>query len=290
MKKIRKAVVPVAGFGTRLLPATKAQPKEMLPIVDMPGVQYVVEEAVNSGIENLLLVTGRNKRAIEDYFDYTVELERELKNKGKTDLLNVVRNVSEMASIYYVRQKIAKGLGDAIYHAKGFISDEPFGVLLADDIIDSNIPVLEQMIDVFSDHPGIILAVMEVPIKDTKLYGIIEGKKIAERLYEVYDMVEKPEPMEAPSNIAIVGRYILTPSIFDSLESTPPGKNGEVQITDAIKNLLVKEKIYAYKFEGERFDVGDKLGYLKANIAFALKRKGLGDELKKYLKRILKGA
>ncbi len=290
MKKIRKAVVPVAGFGTRLLPATKAQPKEMLPIVDMPGVQYVVEEAVNSGIENLLLVTGRNKRAIEDYFDYTVELERELKNKGKTDLLNVVRNVSEMASIYYVRQKIAKGLGDAIYHAKGFISDEPFGVLLADDIIDSNVPVLEQMIDVFSDHPGIILAVMEVPIKDTKLYGIIEGKKITERLYEVYDMVEKPEPMEAPSNIAIVGRYILTPSIFNSLESTPPGKNGEVQITDAIKNLLVKEKIYAYKFEGERFDVGDKLGYLKANIAFALKRKGLGDELKKYLKRILKGA
>ena len=289
MKKIRKAVVPVAGFGTRLLPATKAQPKEMLPIVDMPGVQYVVEEAVNSGIENLLLVTGRNKRAIEDYFDYTVELERELKNKGKTDLLNVVRNVSEMASIYYVRQKIARGLGDAIYHAKGFISDEPFGVLLADDIIDSKVPVLEQMINVFGDYPGIILAVMEVPIKDTKLYGIIEGKKITERLYKVYDMVEKPEPMEAPSNIAIVGRYILTPSIFNSLESTPPGKNGEVQITDAIKNLLIKEKIYAYKFEGERFDVGDKIGYLKANIAFALKRKGLGDELKKYLKRILKG-
>ncbi len=284
---IRKAVIPVAGFGTRLLPATKAQPKEMLPIVDKPAVQYVVEEAVNSGIEDILLVTGRNKRAIEDYFDYAVELERELENKGKTELLNIVRNVSEMVSIYYVRQKIAKGLGDAIYHAKGFISDEPFGVLLADDIIDSDVPVLKQMIDVFENHRGIILAVMEVPIQDTKLYGIIEGKKIGDRLYEVSDLVEKPEPMEAPSNIAIVGRYILTPSIFESLENTPPGKNGEVQITDAIKNLAHKEKIYAYKFKGTRFDVGEKLGYLKANIMFALQRKELGEELKKYLKETI---
>ncbi len=284
---IRKAVIPVAGFGTRLLPATKAQPKEMLPIVDKPAVQYVVEEAVNSGIEDILLVTGRNKRAIEDYFDYAVELERELESKGKTELLNIVRNVSEMVSIYYVRQKIAKGLGDAIYHAKGFISDEPFGVLLADDIIDSDVPVLKQMIDVFENHRGIILAVMEVPIRDTKLYGIIEGKKIGDRLYEVSDLVEKPEPMEAPSNIAIVGRYILTPSIFESLENTPPGKNGEVQITDAIKNLAHKEKIYAYKFKGTRFDVGEKLGYLKANIMFALQRKELGEELKKYLKETI---
>ncbi|MCD6427967.1 MAG: UTP--glucose-1-phosphate uridylyltransferase GalU [Caldisericaceae bacterium] len=289
-KGIEKAVIPVAGFGTRLLPATKAQPKEMLPIVDKPAVQYVVEEAVNSGIEDILLVTGRNKRAIEDYFDYAVELERELESKGKTELLNIVRNVSEMVSIYYVRQKIAKGLGDAIYHAKGFVSDEPFGVLLADDIIDADVPVLKQMIDVFENHKGIILAVMEVPIQDTKLYGIIEGKKIGDRLYEVSNLVEKPEPMEAPSNIAIVGRYILTPSIFESLENTPPGKNGEVQITDAIKNLAHKEKIYAYKFEGTRFDVGEKLGYLKANIAFALKRKDIGKEFKKYLLEVLKEA
>lgn len=286
MTDIRKAVIPVAGFGTRLLPATKAQPKEMLPIVDKPAVQYVVEEAVQSGIENLLFVTGRGKRAIEDYFDYAVELERELEAKNKTELLNIVRNISEMVSIYYVRQKIAKGLGDAIWHAKGFISNEPFGVLLADDIIDSDVPVLKQMIDVYKEHPGIILAVMEVPVQDTELYGIIEGKKIADGLYQVKDLVEKPHPMEAPSNIAIVGRYILTPSIFESLETTKPGKNGEVQITDAIKNLAHKEKIYAYMFKGTRFDVGEKVGYLKANIAFALKREGIGEELRKYLKRV----
>ena len=286
MTDIRKAVIPVAGFGTRLLPATKAQPKEMLPIVDKPAVQYVVEEAVQSGIENLLFVTGRGKRAIEDYFDYAVELERELEAKNKTELLNIVRNISEMVSIYYVRQKVAKGLGDAIWHAKGFISNEPFGVLLADDIIDSDIPVLKQMVDVYKEHPGIILAVMEVPMQDTKLYGIIEGKKVADGIYQVKDLIEKPDPMEAPSNIAIVGRYILTSSIFESLETTTPGKNGEVQITDAIRNLAHKEKIYAYMFKGTRFDVGEKTGYLKANIAFALKRKGIGEELKKYLKRI----
>ncbi len=284
---IKKAVIPVAGFGTRLLPATKAQPKEMLPIVDKPAVQYVVEEAVQSGVENILLVTGRNKRAIEDYFDYAVELERELEEKGKTELLNVVRNVSEMVSIYYVRQKIAKGLGDAIYHAKGFVNGEPFGVLLADDIIDSEVPCLKQMVDVYKEHPGVILAVMKVPMRDTKLYGIIEGERIGDRLYEVKDLVEKPEPMKAPSNIAIVGRYILTPSIFESLEKTRPGKNGEVQITDAIRNLLIKEKVYAYEFEGTRFDVGEKLGYLKANVAFALKNKELGEKFKKYLKEIL---
>ncbi len=286
MTDIRKAVIPVAGFGTRLLPATKAQPKEMLPIVDKPAVQYVVEEAVQSGIENLLFVTGRGKRAIEDYFDYAVELERELEAKNKTELLNIVRSISEMVSIYYVRQKVAKGLGDAIWHAKGFISNEPFGVLLADDIIDSDVPVLKQMIDVYKEHPGIILAVMEVPVQDTKLYGVIEGKKIADGLYQVKDLVEKPHPMEAPSNIAIVGRYILTPSIFESLETTKPGKNGEVQVTDAIRNLVHKEKIYAYMFKGTRFDVGEKVGYLKANIAFALKRKEIGKELKKYLKRV----
>ena len=287
-KILKKAVIPVAGLGTRLLPATKSQPKEMLPVVDKPAVQYVVEEAVQSGIENILFVTGRGKRAIEDYFDYAVELEKELEEKGKNELLDVVRNISNMISIFYVRQKQPKGLGDAIYHAKGFINDEPFGVLLADDIIDSDVPCLKQMVDVYEEHPGIILAVMRVPKEDTSLYGIIEGEKISNGLHEVSNLVEKPEPMDAPSNIAIVGRYILTPYIFESLEKTEPGKGGEVQITDAIKNLLGKEKVYAYEFEGKRFDVGDKIGYLKANIAFALKRKDLGEELRKYLKEILK--
>ncbi|MEA3313259.1 MAG: UTP--glucose-1-phosphate uridylyltransferase GalU [Caldisericota bacterium] len=285
--KIKKAVIPVAGLGTRLLPATKSQPKEMLPVVDKPAVQYVVEEAVQSGVENILFVTGRGTRAIEDYFDYAAELEKELEARGKDELLEIVRNISNMISIFYVRQKQPKGLGDAIYHAKGFIKDESFGVLLADDIIDSEVPCLKQMADVYKSCPGIILGVMKVPIKDANLYGIVEGKKIGDRMYEVKGLVEKPEPMRAPSNIAIVGRYIFTSSIFESLEKTKPGKNGEVQITDAIRNLLVKEKVYAYEFEGKRFDVGDKIGYLKANIAFALKRKDIGEELRKYLERVL---
>jgi len=286
-KILKKAVIPVAGLGTRLLPATKSQPKEMLPVVDKPGVQYVVEEAVQSGIENILFVTGRGKRAIEDYFDYSVELEKELEEKGKNELLDIVRNISNMISIFYVRQKQPKGLGDAIYHAKGFMNDEPFGVLLADDIIDSDVPCLRQMVDLYKEHPGIILGVMRVLKEDTSLYGIVEGEKISNGLYEVSNLVEKPEPKDAPSNIAIVGRYILTPYIFESLEKTGPGKGGEVQITDAIKNLLGKEKVYAYEFEGKRFDVGDKIGYLKANIVFALKRKDIGEELRKYLKEIL---
>jgi len=287
-KILKKAVIPVAGLGTRLLPATKSQPKEMLPVVDKPAVQYVVEEAKNSGIKSILFITGRGKRAIEDYFDYSVELEKELEEKGKKELLDVVRNISNMISIFYVRQKQPKGLGDAIYHARGFINDEPFGVLLADDIIDSDVPCLKQMMDLYKEHSGIILGVMRVPKEDTSLYGIVEGKEISNGLYEVLNLVEKPGPMDTPSNIAIVGRYILTPSIFESLEKTEPGKSGEVQITDAIKNLLGKEKVYAYEFEGKRFDVGEKLGYLKANVAFALKRKDIGEELKKYLKEILK--
>lgn len=284
---IKKAVIPVAGFGTRLLPATKSQPKEMLPIVDKPAVQYVVEEAIKSGAENILFITGRGKRAIEDYFDYAVELEKELEDKGKTDLLDEVRNISEMAKFFYVRQKIARGLGDAIYHARGFIDDEYFSVLLADDIIDSEIPCLKQMIDVFRNYRGMILAVMEVPRDKTNIYGIVNGKKISDRVYEVSDLIEKPEPEEALSNIAVIGRYILNANIFNAIEETKPGKGGEIQITDAIKSLIEREKIFAYEFKGIRYDVGEKIGFLKANIAYALKREDLGSELKEYLKKIV---
>ncbi len=286
MKDLKKAVVPVAGFGTRLLPATKSQPKEMLPVVDKPAVQYVVDEAVKSGIEDLLFVTGRGKRAIEDYFDYAVELEAELEQKGKVDLLEQLRAVCDSLRIYYVRQKIARGLGDAIYHAKDFINGEHFAVLLADDIVDAKVPVLQQMKERFSETGGSILAVMKVPLKETKSYGVIKYRKVSDRFYEVEDLVEKPEPMEAPSDLAIVGRYILSPMIFEMIENTPEGKGGEVQLTDAIRRLLAFEKVYAYEFEGERFDVGEKIGYLKANIAFALKREDLGKELLEFLKNI----
>jgi len=284
---IKKAVIPVAGFGTRLLPATKSQPKEMLPIVDKPAVQYVVEEAIKSGAENILFITGRGKRAIEDYFDYAVELEKELEDKGKTDLLDEVRNISEMAKFFYVRQKIARGLGDAINHARGFIDDEYFSVLLADDIIDSEIPCLKQMINVFRNYRGMILAVMEVPKDKTNIYGIVNGKKISDRVYEVSDLIEKPEPEEALSNIAVIGRYILNANIFNAIEETKPGKGGEIQITDAIKSLIGREKVFAYEFKGMRYDVGEKIGFLKANIAYALKRGDLGSELKEYLKKIV---
>ncbi len=286
-EKIKKAVIPVAGFGTRLLPATKSQPKEMLPIVDKPAVQYVVEEAVQSEIEDLLFVTGRGKRAIEDYFDYAVELETELELKGKFDLLEQVRSVCEKIKIYYVRQKMARGLGDAVYQAKDFIDGEPFAVLLADDIIDSVKPALLQMIEKFETCERSILLVMKVPISDSVHYGMIQAKKISEGFYEVEDLIEKPEAIESPSNLAIVGRYILTPAIFDLISRTSEGKGGEIQLTDAIRGLLAKEKVYAYEFEGQRFDVGEKLGFLMANISFALKREDLGKDLKEYLKKLL---
>lgn len=288
MKEIKKAVIPVGGFGTRLLPITKSQPKEMLPIVDKPAVQYVVEEAVKSNISNILLITGRGKRAIEDYFDYAVELESELEEKGKQELLKVVREPSELAKIFYVRQKKPLGLGDAVRQAKGFINEEYFGVLLADDIIDADIPVLKQMIEVHEKYGGNVIAVMEVPMSETKSYGVIEGTKIDGDVYEVSDLVEKPEPIEAPSNLAIIGRYILNYTIFDAIEITEPGKNGEIQLTDAIKKLLYKEKVYAYKFKGERYDVGEKSGYIEANISFALKRDDLKETIKSYIEYLLK--
>jgi UTP--glucose-1-phosphate uridylyltransferase len=286
-KPISKAVIPVAGYGTRLLPVTKSQPKEMLPIVDKPAVQYVVREAIDSGVESILFVTGRGKRAIEDYFDYAVELELELENKGKLDLLQEVRDIGDMIRIFYVRQKLQKGLGDAVYQAKRFINDSPFAVLLADDIIDSTDPVLRQMIDLYRKRPGIILAVTRIPQEEISQWGVIKGKEIGKGTFKVEDMVEKPDPGEAPSDLAIIGRYILTPSIFEAIEKVSPGKGGEIQLTDSIRSLLKKEEIYAYEFQGTYYGVGDKIGFLKANVAYALKRKDIGDELKGFLKQII---
>ena len=282
---ISKAVIPVAGYGTRLLPVTKSQPKEMLPIVDKPAVQYVVREAIDSGVESILFVTGRGKRAIEDYFDYAVELE--LENKGKFDLLQEVRDIGEMIRIFYVRQKLQRGLGDAIYQAKRFINDAPFAVLLADDIIDTTDPVLRQMIDLYRKRPGIILAVTRIPREEISQWGVIQGMEVGEGTFEVEDLIEKPDPDEAPSDLAIVGRYILTPSIFEAIDKVSPGKGGEIQLTDSIRSLLNKEKIYAYEFQGTYYGVGDKVGFLKANVAFALKRKDIGEELKGFLKQII---
>ena len=286
-RPISKAVIPVAGYGTRLLPVTKSQPKEMLPIVDKPAVQYVVKEAIDSGVESILFVTGRGKRAIEDYFDYAVELELELENKGKFDLLQEVREIGDMIRIFYVRQKMQKGLGDAVYQAKRFINDSPFAVLLADDIIDSADPVLRQMIDLYHERPGIILAVTRIPREEISQWGVIKGVEVGRGTFQVEDLIEKPDPEEAPSDLAIIGRYILTPSIFEAIEMVSPGKGGEIQLTDSIRSLVKKEEIYAYEFQGVHYGVGDKIGFLKANVAYALKRKDIGRELREFLKQIL---
>ncbi|SEF56124.1 UTP--glucose-1-phosphate uridylyltransferase [Caloramator fervidus] len=284
--RVRKAVIPAAGLGTRFLPATKAQPKEMLPIVDTPTIQYIIEEAVNSGIEEILIITGRNKRAIEDHFDRSIELEFELKEKNKHDMLNMINNITNMAQIHYIRQKEPKGLGHAILCAKSFVGNEPFAVLLGDDVVDSKVPCLKQLIDAYNMYKTTILGVQEVKEDDVDKYGIISGVKIEDRIYKVTDLVEKPKKEEAPSNIAILGRYIITPEIFNILENTKPGKNGEIQLTDALKELLNKEAIYAYNFEGKRYDVGNKLGFLQATIEFALKREDIKDEFLNYLKEI----
>ncbi|HBF77872.1 MAG TPA: UTP--glucose-1-phosphate uridylyltransferase [Clostridiaceae bacterium] len=286
--KVKKAIIPAAGLGTRFLPATKAQPKEMLPIVDKPTIQYIVEEAVASGIEEILIITGRNKRAIEDHFDKSVELEMELEASGKKELLNTVRSISNLAEVYYIRQKEPKGLGDAILCAKTFVGNEPFAVMLGDDIVDSSYPCLKQLIDVFDEYNTTIIGVQEVPMEDVYKYGIVNGVFIEDDVYKVKDLIEKPSINAAPSNIAILGRYIISPQIFEMLEKTKPGKNGEVQLTDALKLLLGKEAIYAYKFKGKRYDVGDKLGFLQATVEFALKRDDIKDQFKAYLKSIIK--
>jgi len=286
--KVRKAVIPAAGLSTRLLPATKAQPKEMLPIVDKPAIQYIVEEAINSGIEDILIVTGRGKRAIEDHFDKSYELEEELKKKGKHDLLAIVQDISNLVNIHYIRQKEPKGLGHAIYCTKSFIEDEPFAVLLGDDIIDSEVPCLKQMIEVYDKYQTTIIGVQPVPDNDVSKYGIVDCSREEERVYKVNDLVEKPEKEKAPSNIAILGRYIITPKIFEFLEKAEPGKGGEIQLTDALRKLASVEPMYAYNFVGDRYDVGNKMGYLEAMVELALKRDDLKDEFYAYLKDVIR--
>jgi len=286
--KVRKAIIPAAGLGTRFLPATKAQPKEMLPIVDKPTIQYIVEEAIASGIEDIMIVTGRGKRAIEDHFDKSYELEDILKRKGESELLCLVQDISNLVNIHYIRQKEPKGLGHAIYCAKSFIGDEPFAVMLGDDIVDSDVPCLKQLLEVHDRYKTTVLGVQHVPEKDVSKYGIVGCRPVGERLYEVYDLVEKPDKSRAPSNIAILGRYIITPGIFKHLENAQPGKGGEIQLTDALKKLVEEEAIYAYDFVGKRYDVGNKQGFLQATVEFALKRDDLRSEFSKYLKEIAK--
>lgn len=285
--KVRKAIIPAAGLGTRFLPATKAQPKEMLPIVDKPTLQYIIEEAVDSGIEEILIITGRNKKSIEDHFDRSVELELELEAKGKDALLEEIRKISEMANIHYIRQKSPRGLGHAIYCARHFIGNEPFGVLLGDDIVVGETPCLKQMMDIFQAYKTTVLGVQPVAKELVSRYGIIDGKVIEDRIYKVKGLVEKPGPQQAPSNIAILGRYIISPTIFEILEHTQPDKGGEIQLTDALRELAQREAIYAYEFEGIRYDVGDKLGFLEATVDFALKRRDLREPFLSYLMTVI---
>ena len=285
MQTVKKAIIPAAGLGTRFLPATKAQPKEMLPIVDKPTLQYIIEEAVASGIKEILIITGRNKKSIEDHFDKSVELELELEHKGKQDLLEMVRNISNMINIHYIRQKEPNGLGHAIHCAKSFIGDEPFAVMLGDDVVDAEKPCLKQLIEAYEEYHTTILGVQQVANEDVDKYGIVEGKYIENGIYKVKDLIEKPDIETAPSNIAILGRYIITPEIFDILENTKPGKNGEIQLTDGLKALCKNQAMYAYVFEGKRYDVGDKLGFLEATVDFALKNPELRDGFLEYMKK-----
>lgn len=289
---IRKAIIPAAGLGTRFLPATKAMPKEMLPIIDKPAIQYIVEEAVASGIEDIIIVTGKGKRAIEDHFDSYYELEQILGRQGKVDMLSEVRKATELTDIHYIRQKEPKGLGHAIWCARKFIGNEPFAVLLGDDIVQSEVPCLKQMMDVYDRVQGSVLAVKEVPSEEVKRYGIVDpepaGGDGGDRVLRVRGVVEKPVPAAAPSNVAIMGRYILTPAIFDLLETQDTGAGGEIQLTDAISRLLLDEPVYGFHFEGKRYDTGEKLGYLKTIIDFALERPDLQEELRGYLTEKLK--
>ncbi|MEG0307417.1 MAG: UTP--glucose-1-phosphate uridylyltransferase GalU [Clostridium sp.] len=287
-KKIRKAIIPAAGLGTRFLPATKAQPKEMLPIVDKPTLQYIIEECVASGIEEILIITGRNKKSIEDHFDKSIELELELEKSGKEDMLQVVRNISDMINIHFIRQKEPKGLGHAIHCAKTFVGDEPFAVLLGDDIVynDEN-PCLKQLINCYENYGTSVLGVQTVAEEAVNKYGIVGGTNVADRVYKVDNLVEKPSVEEAPSNVAILGRYIITPRIFEILEETEPGKGGEIQLTDALLRLVKEEDMYAYDFKGKRYDAGDKLGFLQATVEFALRKPELREGFTEYLKELV---
>lgn len=286
MKVIKKAVIPAAGLGVRFLPATKAQPKEMLPIVDKPAIQYIVEEVIESGIEEILIITGRNKQAIEDHFDKSLELEVRLKETGKTPLLELVQSISRLAHVCFVRQKEPLGLGHAVHCARKFVGDEPFAVLLGDDIVVSEKPCLKQMTDMYSEVQSSVIAVMEVPEKDVSKYGILDSVLERPGLYRVRDLVEKPAPEQAPSRLAIMGRYIIDPRIFSILADAAPGAGGEIQLTDALKVLCSEQPVYGMTFQGKRYDVGDKLGYLQATVEFALARPDLSDGFRRYLKSI----
>ncbi len=290
MSQVRKAVIPAAGMGTRFLPATKAIPKEMLPIVDKPTIQYVVEEAVQSGFEDIVFVTSQNKYAIEDHFDYNFELVKSLEDQKKTELLDLVCQLSSMIAISSVRQKKPLGLGHAVLVTEPFVGNEPFGVFLGDDIIDSEVPCMRQLLDVYSKYKASVIAVLEVPKETVQNYGVVcvESPEPGSdnRVFKICDLVEKPKPADAPSNLAIIGRYILTPRIFEALKETTPGAGGEIQLTDGLRNLHQKEPVYAYRFKGERYDAGNKLEYLIATVDFALKRADVGPGLREYLKSL----
>lgn len=288
MKKVRKAIIPAAGLGTRFLPATKAMPKEMLPIVDKPTIQYIVEEAVAAGIEDIIIVTGKNKRAIEDHFDCAPVLEMELDKKGKDKLLERVQYSSNLANIHYIRQQEAKGLGHAVLSARTFIGDEPFAVLLGDDIVQSEIPGIGQLMTQYDEVGSSVIGVKQVPANETHRYGIIDPATQDGRSYEVTNFVEKPKEGTAPSNLAIMGRYVLTPEIFDYLAKQEAGAGGEIQLTDAIQALNEHDKVYAYEFEGRRFDVGEKLGFVKTTIEFALQNEEIGEDVRVFLEELLK--
>ncbi len=289
--RVRKAVFPAAGLGTRFLPATKAQPKEMLPLVDKPLIQYGVEEAMHSGIQNIIIVTGRGKSSIEDHFDVSFELEQLLESKNKTEMLSMVRAISDMIDVSYVRQKEALGLGHAVLRAKELVGHEPFAVVLSDDIIASETPCIRQLLDVYEFYGASVLALMEVPKDQISAYGVVDAELVSDngrenRLYRIRNMVEKPKAADAPSNLAIIGRYVLTPEIFHCVEAIEPGSGGEIQLTDALKYMLRNRPIYGLKFEGTRYDAGDKLGFLRATVEFALNRHDLGQPFREYLKTL----
>ncbi|KKB73309.1 MULTISPECIES: UTP--glucose-1-phosphate uridylyltransferase GalU [Bacillus] len=285
--KIKKAVIPAAGLGTRFLPATKAQPKEMLPIVDKPAIQYIVEEAVQSGIKDILIITGRNKRSIEDHFDRSVELEQNLQSKGKHELLKEIQTIADMANIHYIRQKEPLGLGHAVLSARHFIGDEPFAVLLGDDIMVSEKPALQQLIDVYQEYKTTVIGVQTVDAADVSKYGIIQTSTQKNKVYDIEDLVEKPDVRQAPSNIAVMGRYVLEPSIFRVLERTPKGAGNEIQLTDALRTICRERSIYARQLEGSRFDIGDKLGCFKASMEIGLMQNELRPKLLTYLENVL---
>ncbi|MGQ9635987.1 MAG: UTP--glucose-1-phosphate uridylyltransferase GalU [Bryobacteraceae bacterium] len=290
--RVRKAVFPAAGLGTRFLPATKAQPKEMLVLVDKPLIQYGVEEAVRSGVKNIIIVTGRGKSAIEDHFDVSFELEHLLESRGKEDVLAAVRSISEMIEIAYVRQKEALGLGHAVLRARDLVGEEPFAVVLSDDVIEAETPCLRQLLEVYDTYGASVLALMEVPKEKISAYGIVEAEPVRQdgsedRLFRIRDLVEKPAVRDAPSNLAVIGRYVLTPEIFPCIEATEPGKGGEIQLTDGIRHLAARQPVYGYRFEGKRYDAGDKLGFLMATVEFALRRPDLGGRFREYLKNLL---